>query len=115
VPVDLAPTGCARLPEAVEAAVYHVVAEALANVAKHAHATQATVRIEQVGSHAMVEVADDGIGGADPALGSGLHGLADRVAALDGVLTVASPLGQGTRLRAQIPCAAVSPFPIAPQ
>jgi len=57
----------------------------------------------------VVEVADDGIGGADPARGTGLHGLADRVSALDGRLTIESPLGQGTRLCAEIPCGTVSP------
>jgi signal transduction histidine kinase len=108
VPVDLGPVEAGRLPEPVEAAVYFVVAEALANVAKHAHATRATVRIARSGGRAVVEVSDDGIGGADPARGSGLHGLADRLAALDGRLAVESPLGQGTRLRAEIPCPTVS-------
>jgi signal transduction histidine kinase len=103
-----------RLPEPVEAAVYFVVAEALANVARHAHATRACVRIAQTGGQAVVEVTDDGIGGADPVRGSGLHGLADRVAALDGRLAVDSPLGRGTRLRAEIPCGMVSaPSPVA--
>jgi signal transduction histidine kinase len=109
VPVALEPVAARRLPEPVEAAVYFVVAEALGNVARHAHATQVSVRIDQADSRALVEVADDGIGGADPARGTGLHGLADRVSALDGRLTIESPLGQGTRLRAEIPCGTVSP------
>jgi len=109
VPVELDPVQAGRLPEPVEAAVYFVVAEAIDNVARHAHATRVRVRIAQSAGQARVEVADDGIGGADPARGSGLHGLADRLAALDGRLAVDSPLGLGTRLRAEIPCGTVSP------
>ena len=109
VPVTLEPVATGRLPEPVEAAAYFVVAEALANAARHAHATRVTVRIGQEEGRAVVEVADDGIGGADPARGTGLHGLADRLSALDGRLAVDSPLGQGTRLRAEIPCGTVSP------
>ena len=114
VPVTLEPVGAGRLPEPVEAAVYFVVAEALANVARHAHATQVSVRIDQADGRAVVEVADDGIGGADLTRGTGLHGLADRVSALDGRLSVESALGQGTRLRAEIPCGTVSPRAPAP-
>jgi signal transduction histidine kinase len=91
------------LPEAIEAAAYFVVAEALTNVVKYAHASQATVRVSQYNGHAVVEVADDGIGGADPGRGSGLRGLADRVSALDGSMELDSPAGSGTRLRAEIP------------
>jgi PAS domain S-box-containing protein len=93
-----------RLPEAVEAAAYYVVAEALANVAKYAEASSVTVSIASVNGHAVVEVADDGVGGADPTKGSGLRGLVDRVEALDGRFAVESPPGRGTRIRVEIPC-----------
>jgi PAS domain S-box-containing protein len=94
----------ARLPEPVEAAAYYVVSEALANVAKYAEASSVAVSIASVNGHAVVEIADDGRGGADPAKGSGLRGLVDRVEALDGRLRVESPPGAGTRIRAEIPC-----------
>jgi signal transduction histidine kinase len=103
VEVDLADIPRDRLPEPIEAAAYFVVAEALTNVAKYAHASQATVRVTRRNGHAVVEVADDGIGGADPDRGSGLRGLADRVSALDGSMSLDSPAGAGTRLRAEIP------------
>ena len=93
-----------RLPEPVEAAAYYVVSEALANVAKYAEASSVAVSIASVNGHAVVEIADDGIGGADPAKGSGLRGLVDRVEALDGRLQVESPPGEGTRVRVEIPC-----------
>jgi PAS domain S-box-containing protein len=93
-----------RLPEPVEAAAYYVVSEALANVAKYAEASSVAVSIASVNGHAVVEIADDGRGGADPAKGSGLRGLVDRVEALDGRLHVESPPGEGTRIRAEIPC-----------
>src|SRR4051794_15326946 len=95
-----------RLPGAVESAAYFVASEGLANVAKYAHASRATVAVRRAGRHVVVEVADDGIGGADANRGSGLRGLADRVAALDGTIAVDSPAGRGTRLRAEIPVAA---------
>lgn len=97
-----------RLPPAVEAAAYYVAAEALANVAKYAGATYAEVRIaaEEDEAGFVVEVIDDGVGGADPALGSGLEGLVDRIEALDGTFSVDSPPGAGTRIRAVIPTAA---------
>ena len=103
IEVDLAELPRDRLPEPIEAAAYFVVAEALTNVVKYAHASQATVRVSPVNGHAVVEVADDGIGGADPDRGSGLRGLADRVSALDGRMQLDSPAGSGTRLRAEIP------------
>jgi signal transduction histidine kinase len=91
-----------RLPEAVEAAGYYVVAEALANVQKHAQARRVVVSVT-VGEHGLdVRVGDDGVGGADPD-GNGLRGLADRVEALGGRLSVESPRGGGTVLRAAIP------------
>ena len=103
IEVDLAEVPGDRLPEAIEAAAYFVVAEALTNVVKYAHASQATVRVSRRNGHAVVEVADDGIGGADPDRGSGLKGLVDRVSALDGSMSLDSPAGAGTRLRAEIP------------
>ena len=93
-----------RLPPPVEAAVYYVVSEALANVAKYAEASHVTVEVARADGRAVVAIADDGIGGADPEGGSGLRGLADRVAALDGRLQVDSPLSRGTRIHAEIPC-----------
>jgi signal transduction histidine kinase len=92
-----------RLPEPVESAAYFVVSEALANVAKYAQATQATVAVRRANGSVTVEVIDDGVGGADAAGGSGLRGLADRLAALDGTLALDSPAGRGTRLHARIP------------
>jgi len=94
-----------RLGEPVELAAYFVSCEALANVAKYAQATTAAIRVRQEGRRLLVEVADNGIGGADAALGSGLRGLADRVEALDGTLRVTSPAGAGTTVRAELPCA----------
>jgi signal transduction histidine kinase len=103
VPVTVETHSAERLPGPVESAAYFVVSEALANVAKYAHATHATVMVERANGHVTIEVADDGIGGADAANGSGLRGLQDRLAALDGELWLDSPEGQGTRLRAKIP------------
>jgi signal transduction histidine kinase len=103
VPVELTGTPRERLPAAVEAAAYFVVAEALTNVVKYANASQARVCVSRSNGHAVVEVADDGVGGADPDRGSGLRGLADRVSALDGTLELTSPEGAGTLLRAEIP------------
>jgi signal transduction histidine kinase len=92
-----------RLPPAVEAAAYYVVSEALANVVKYANAKCVRVRVEQLDGRVVVGVEDDGVGGADPARGTGLRGLADRVAALDGRLEVQSRPGEGTAVRAEIP------------
>jgi len=93
-----------RLPGPVESAAYFVVAEALTNAAKHARAAEIGVRITRHRELLIVEVIDDGVGGADPARGSGLRGLADRVAAVDGHLTITSPLGGPTVIRAELPC-----------
>jgi PAS domain S-box-containing protein len=93
-----------RLPASVEAAAYYVISESLANVAKYAEASAVEVCVTRQNGRAIVEVADDGIGGADPTRGSGLRGLADRVEALDGVLKVESAPGAGTKIRAEIPC-----------
>jgi signal transduction histidine kinase len=95
-----------RLSPPVEAAAYFVVAEALTNVDKYARASSARVTIRRDGDAIDVEVADDGQGGAVLGKGSGLRGLVDRLAALDGTLSVDSPAGAGTLVRARIPCEA---------
>jgi signal transduction histidine kinase len=92
-----------RLPAAVEATAYFTVAEALTNVAKYAQASHATVRVARVDGELVVEVADDGVGGARADDGTGLAGLTDRVGANDGTLSVKSPPGQGTTVRAVLP------------
>jgi len=94
-----------RLPEQVESAAYFVASEALANAAKHSHASEVRLAASREGALLVLEVADDGIGGAASGGGSGLRGLADRVEALGGMLTVSSPPGRGTTVRAEIPCA----------
>jgi signal transduction histidine kinase len=94
-----------RLPDQVEGAGYFLVSEALANAVKHSHATEVEVDAVHAGGVLRIEVRDDGIGGAAGAGGSGLRGLADRVEALDGTLTISSPPGRGTTLTAVIPCA----------
>ena len=104
VPVHVEGPPSERLPRRVEAAAYYVVSEALANVAKYADASSVSVRVGRENGLAVVEVADDGVGGADPGLGSGLHGLADRVEALDGDFRITSTPGKGTTIRAEIPC-----------
>jgi signal transduction histidine kinase len=105
VPVELTDLPAGRLPEPVEVTCYFVIAEALTNAAKHSDAqlVRVTVRVAVGQDRVTVEVADDGRGGADPA-GSGLRGLADRVAALGGRLAVLSPPGGGTRITAELPC-----------
>ena len=104
LPVELEALPDERLPRRVEAAAYYVVSEALANVAKYAHASEVTVSVAQENGSAVVEVVDDGIGGADPEAGSGLRGLTDRIDALEGHLQILSLPGRGTRIRAEIPC-----------
>jgi signal transduction histidine kinase len=103
VPVTLAIDSRERLPGPVESAAYFVVSEGLANVAKYARATEASVTVRRTNGRVTVEVADDGVGGADAAGGSGLRGLSDRLAALDGRLSLDSPQGRGTTLRAELP------------
>ncbi len=93
-----------RLPEVVEVAAYFVASEALANVAKYAQATAVKITVSRSDNRALVEVSDDGVGGADDSAGSGLRGLADRVEALGGQLRINSPLGAGTTISAVIPC-----------
>jgi signal transduction histidine kinase len=105
VPVEIVELPERRLAGQVEAAAYYLVAEAITNVAKYAEASRATVSIRQANGSATVTVADDGVGGADPAGGSGLRGLAARVEALNGRLVIDSPPGAGTRVTAEIPLA----------
>ncbi len=105
VPVALDVRLAERVPTAVEVAAYFVVSESLVNVQKHADATHASVHLRLQDGHLIVEIADDGRGGAELGAGSGLAGLRDRVAALDGTLAVTSPDGGPTIVRAEIPCA----------
>ncbi|MDN3356018.1 sensor histidine kinase [Actinomadura sp. DC4] len=103
VPVDLHVGLDRRLPEELEVALYYVVSEALTNVLKHAYATGVRVELGEEDAKVRLAVRDNGVGGADPARGSGLNGLRDRVAAVGGSLQVASPAGQGTTLIVTIP------------
>lgn len=103
--------GQGRYPPAVEGAAYFAVSEALANVAKYANAGHVVVRGDWAAGSLTVEIADDGIGGADQGLGTGLRGLADRLAAIDGTLEVVSPVGGGTRVLARIPTLAPTEQP----
>jgi len=105
VPVRLDVELDGRLPEPLEVAAYYLVSESLTNIGKHAQATSATISVARRNGDVVVEIVDDGIGGADTERGSGLRGLADRVEALDGRLRVWTPIGEGTRVRAEIPCA----------
>ncbi len=104
IPVELDLRLAERHPKEVETASYFVAAEALTNVTKYAEATHARLSVTDAGGELILEVSDDGVGGADPERGSGLRGLSDRVAAFDGKLIVESPLGRGTRVTARIPC-----------
>ena len=106
VPVELALDDCGKLPLSVATTAYFIVAEALTNASKHANADRLEVRVAVGEGHAMVEVRDDGSGGVDPARGSGLSGLSDRVSALGGTLDIESPVGAGTKIRARIPLTA---------
>jgi signal transduction histidine kinase len=104
IPVELDVELDGRPPADIESAAYFVVSEALANVARHAHATRAHVGIARTGDRLVVEVRDDGIGGADPAAGTGLAGLADRVTAMGGTMDLLSPRGGPTTLLVELPC-----------
>jgi signal transduction histidine kinase len=104
VPVRLTVNVDSRLPEGLEVAAYYLVSECLANVAKYAQASSASVEVTRRAVDVLVEVADDGVGGADESRGTGLRGLADRVESLGGKLRVWSPAGGGTRVRAEMPC-----------
>jgi signal transduction histidine kinase len=103
VPVELDVDVDRRLPDSVEVAAYYVVAETLTNAAKHAQASEVTVRVESEGTNLHLLIRDDGIGGADTVRGSGLTGLVDRVEALGGQMTISSPPGNGTSLSVKIP------------
>jgi signal transduction histidine kinase len=104
VAVSIARVPSERLPAPTEAASYFLVSEALTNVAKYARASRVSVNVARVDSRLLIDVDDDGVGGADPARGSGLRGLADRVHALDGRLDLESAPGHGTHVHAEIPC-----------
>ena len=106
VPVQVDDAVGQRLPPAIETALYYAVSEALTNVDRYAAASRAIVRLRRLGDSVEVEVADDGRGGADRTRGTGLLGLEDRLAAVDGVLELDSPEAGGTRLRARVPIAA---------
>jgi signal transduction histidine kinase len=106
VPVDLHVEVPGRLPDRVEVAAYYVVAEALTNTARHAHAGEVKISLKATDGVLDLTISDDGAGGADPSNGSGLIGLVDRVEAVGGHLWVNSPAGVGTSLTASIPCAA---------
>jgi signal transduction histidine kinase len=103
VDLDLSAQPAQRLPSDVEVTAYFVVAEALTNVVKHAHATRARVTVAAEAGKLVVQITDDGVGGADPRGGSGLTGLTDRVDALDGTLTLSSAGGAGTTVRVILP------------
>jgi PAS domain S-box-containing protein len=105
LPAEVVACPARRLPAAIEIGVYYLVAEALTNAIKHADARTVAVSVSDIETAVVVEVRDDGVGGASIAAGSGLRGLADRVAALEGRLTVHSPEGAGTTVSAEIPCA----------
>jgi len=107
VPVEVDIVLPSRLPPPVELTAYFVVCEGLANIAKHSAASRARVRGRLVEDLLVVEVHDDGVGGAEPSAGSGLAGLADRVAVVDGRLFLSSPVGGATQLRVEIPCAQI--------
>jgi signal transduction histidine kinase len=103
IPVQVSGVPSARLPAAVEAAAYYVIAETLTNVAKYAHASECSICLSLEDGLLRIEVCDDGVGGADPSTGSGLLGLRDRVEALDGSFEVDSPPGAGTTVIVEMP------------
>jgi signal transduction histidine kinase len=105
VPVETTVELDRRLPRHIEATAYFLVAEALTNAARHAGGSKVDVTIRDAGGRLVVVVEDDGAGGADPSRGSGLAGLADRVASVDGRLTIESLAGRGTTIRAELPIA----------
>jgi signal transduction histidine kinase len=110
LPVEVGDVPAQELPEQVELVAYFVVSEALTNVAKHASATRASVTMTRSNGRLAVEISDDGVGGADLDLGTGLRGLTDRLAALEGQLEVDSKPGRGTTLRARIPLRDAGPL-----
>jgi signal transduction histidine kinase len=111
MPVTIDEVPAERLPPSVESTTFFVVSEALANAGKHARASHATVRVRRSNGDVIVEVADNGVGGASPGGGSGLVGLSDRVAAIGGSLEVMTPASGGTRLVARFPCPAPALVP----
>jgi signal transduction histidine kinase len=111
-PIDVrVEIGAIRYSPAIEGAVYFTISEALANIAKYAGATAAQVRVGWLNDELTVEIADDGVGGADASSGTGLRGLADRLESIDGSLQILSPVGGGTRLVARIPVSAPAATP----
>ncbi len=108
-PVNLDVALSDRLPPSIEVAAYYTVAEALTNVAKYANVNRVGVSVSRVNGAARVEVVDDGVGGANPDIGSGLAGLVDRIEALEGTIDIVSPVGRGTALRAEIPIGPSTP------
>jgi signal transduction histidine kinase len=109
VPVEVTGAAPAALPAPVESAAYFTVAECLANIAKHAEATRAWVELAYPAGLLTVVVGDDGRGGADPASGTGMRGVARRLAAFDGTMTVSSPKGGPTLVTLEVPCDSSSP------
>lgn len=105
VPVNIDVDLTVRPPEAVETTAYYIISEALTNVAKHSQASEAHVMVRMQNGTLLIDVEDDGVGGARPSPASGLSGLQDRAAALDGRLTISSPEGGPTRISARLPCA----------
>jgi signal transduction histidine kinase len=105
VPVKLTVDLPLRPPPVIEAVAYFVVSEALANVAKHAQASQAEVFVQRAGDRLHVIISDDGVGGADPVRGTGLTGLAKRASSVDGSFEIASPPGGPTLITVDLPCA----------
>jgi signal transduction histidine kinase len=103
IPVELDVTTDARLSEPIEVAAYYVASEALANATKHAQASRIEVSLAARGRSLVLSIRDDGVGGADPARGSGIAGLTDRVQALGGLIRVNSPPGEGTYITAELP------------
>jgi signal transduction histidine kinase len=103
IPVELDVTTDARLSEPIEVAAYYVASEALANATKHAQASRIEVSLAARGRSLVMSIRDDGVGGADPARGSGMAGLTDRVQALGGTIRVSSPPGEGTHITAELP------------
>jgi len=108
IPVTLEGVTGERFSPAVEGTAYFVASEALTNIAKYSNARRAFIRIGRSNDDLTIEVSDDGVGGADPANGSGLRGLVDRLAVVDGTLDIVSPRGGGTRLVASIPAIPLS-------
>jgi signal transduction histidine kinase len=103
VPVELDLRTRRQLPDQVEVTAYYAVSEALANIAKHAHASAVHIELDASDATLRLAIRDDGIGGADPARGSGLAGLRDRIEATGGTFDVTSPVGGGTTLLIEIP------------